>query len=351
VSSGTNLVRRPLSWPLPRPLARPGDRSSSSTARSSLEGERQGLRWWREALVVGLLYAAYDFTRGLQGAGVSTADANGRRWLHWEQDWHLAPEHALNHLLGQVPVLAGIAAYFYATLHFVITPTVLIWLYRSHSDRYRQARSAIVLATAIALAGFWLLPTAPPRLLPGGHFLDTLSDVSGWGWWGSEGSTPRGLGSLSNQLAAMPSLHVGWALWSGWLIAQQARRRWVRILGILYPVLTTLVVVATGNHYLLDAVAGALVVIASFAVVALLAPREPPRPLVGRAAQRPQCSGNPPADRLDVDAQRSVPRSGPRYGCNGVNRSTSTVRSSATVGSRHAADSRRPRGRRPTVAP
>ncbi len=216
--------------------------------------------WWRELLLLGVLYAGYEVSRGVERDDVPLALAHGHDILAWEQSWHLSPELALNHALAQVTPLAVIAAYFYSTLHYVITPIVLIWMYRRHATHYRTARTSLAIGTALGLVGFYLLPTAPPRLLTGSGIHDTLADVHRWGWWGGEGSVPRGLGGLSNQLAALPSLHVGWALWCGVLIARWATRRWVRALGVAYPILTTLVVLSTGNHYLLDAVAGAAVI-------------------------------------------------------------------------------------------
>jgi membrane-associated phospholipid phosphatase len=225
-------------------------------------------RWWAEVALVAMLYAGYDATRGLRHGSVSTANHNGWLLLHWEQTSHLAPEHALNQLLWHVPALAVLAAYFYATLHFVVTPAVLIWLYRRHPSQYVRARTVLAIATVAALIGFWLLPTTPPRLLPGSGIRDTLADVHQWGWWSGPSSAPRGLGSLANEFAAMPSLHAAWALWAGWLIARYARHRAVRIAGVAYPILTGLVVMSTGNHYLLDVLAGAAVISLAAAIVA-----------------------------------------------------------------------------------
>jgi len=95
-------------------------------------------------------------------------------------------------------------------------------------------------------------------MLPG--YVDTLAATSDHGWWGADASAPRGLGSLTNELAAMPSLHVGWALWCTAVVLLCVSRRWVRALAVAYAVITTVVVVATANHYLLDAVAGAAVI-------------------------------------------------------------------------------------------
>ena len=220
----------------------------------------RALSWWRELLFVVVLYVAYEFTRGLHQGGLDKALANGRAILHWEQVTNLDPEQFLNQALSHMTWLAVLAAYFYSTMHYVVTPGVLIWMYRRHADHYRVARTSLAIATVSGLVGFYLAPTAPPRLLEGSGIADTLEDVSHWGWWSGDGSVPRGLGGLSNQFAAMPSLHVGWAIWSGVLLAMYASRRWVRVLGILYPLTTSFVVMATGNHYLLDVFAGIAVI-------------------------------------------------------------------------------------------
>lgn len=228
------------------------------SARRCRHGRTVGLGWTRELVLIGVLYAGYDLIRVLLPDQESDAIARGLAILHLERVLHLDPEVALNAALSGMRGAALFCDYFYATLHYLVTPAVLIWLYRRHHQNYRFARQMLVAASLIGLACFWLLPTAPPRLLPGGSFIDTMAQWSAYGWWGGAGSVPAGLGHLSNQLAAMPSLHVGWALWCGYYLARLARRRVLRALGVFYPVATTLVVLSTGNHYLLDAVAGAL---------------------------------------------------------------------------------------------
>jgi hypothetical protein len=214
--------------------------------------------WWREVVLLGALYGAYELSRSFTDASFGRAVVNGDRIVRWEDAVHLSPEHLLNNAIYQATVLAVAASYFYSVMHYVVTPIVLIWMYRRHREHYWFARTTIVASTALALVGYYLIPTAPPRLLPGGGYHDVLAESSKWGWWGGEGSVPRGMGGLSDQFAAVPSMHVGWALWSGVLIAMYAKRRWVRWAGIAYPVVTTMVVLSTGNHYLFDAVAGAL---------------------------------------------------------------------------------------------
>ncbi|MGF7236286.1 MAG: phosphatase PAP2 family protein [Frankia sp.] len=264
---------RPASRPRATPASLRGTTAAPDAAPRAILP-----RWWRELAVTGAIYAAYDTSRGLRHGDVPTADRHGRTLLHWEHNGHIAPEHTLNQFLAHTPALAVMASYYYAALHFVVTPAVLVWLYHRHPAHYRAARTTLAIATILALIGFWLFPTTPPRLLPGSTFHDTLADTHHWGWWAGDGSAPRGFGSLTNQLAAMPSLHVGWALWAGWLIARHARRPAVRALGAAYPVLTTLVVMGTGNHYLLDAVAGATLIAVVAGAVRSLSHAVHPRP-------------------------------------------------------------------------
>lgn len=228
--------------------------------------------WLREVLLVAALYGFYELVRGLQHQAPAIAFRNGRDILAWERGLDIDPESWLTHALVHVTPLAVPCAYFYSTAHYLITPIVLVWMYRCHRRQYRTARTALAISTMAALVLFWLVPTAPPRLLRGAHVPDALFDLRRFGWWGGDGSVPRGLGGITNQLAAMPSLHVGWALWSGFLLALYCRNRFVRVLGVLYPLLTTFVVLATGNHYVLDVIVG-VAVMAFGAAGAVLARR------------------------------------------------------------------------------
>lgn len=204
------------------------------------------------------LYAAYDAVRGLIRGGTAQAERDG--WDIWRLEYllHLDPEGWLNGHLQTSPMLAVPACYVYATLHFVVTPCVLVWTFRKRPTAYGHARTALVLTTACALLGFWLFPTAPPRLLIGSGFHDTLAAYSGWGWWSADASVPPGAATLANQFAAMPSLHVAWAVWCAATVMAHVRRPLVRVLAAAYPIVVAAVVLATGNHYLLDVLAGAV---------------------------------------------------------------------------------------------
>ena len=186
-----------------------------------------------------------------------------------EKAWHLAPEVGLNAAVSSHHALAIAFDYHYATLHYIVTPAVLVWLLVSHPGSYRHARRVLVATTMIGLVGFWLTPVAPPRMLGEHGFVDTMAQFAGYGWWSTDASAPRGLGGLTNEFAAMPSLHVGWAIWCGWMMYRYGRRRWVQIAGILYPTSTVIVVMATANHFFLDVVGGAVVLLLGAVAIGL----------------------------------------------------------------------------------
>ncbi|MEU6280124.1 phosphatase PAP2 family protein [Streptomyces sp. NPDC047028] len=221
---------------------------------------RTRLRWWTELPLILLVYGCYEAGRLLVRGDVSSAVDHGLAILRIEKVLHLNAEHPLNRLFTREAWLGVPADFWYASLHYVVTPAVLIWLFRSRAEIYRVARTWLMTSTMIGLIGFTLLPTCPPRLLSPGHgFVDTMAQYSSYGWWGADASAPRGMGGMTNQYAAMPSLHVGWALWCGVMVWRHSRTRAGKVFGVAYPLLTALVVMGTANHYFLDAVAGAAV--------------------------------------------------------------------------------------------
>ena len=127
-------------------------------------------RWIREVALVGVIYIAYELCRGFQQGGFGVATRNGRDILRWERVVDLDPEHALTKALVHFTPLTVAAAYFYSTMHYIITPVVLVWMYRCHSKHYRTARTSLAISTLIGLVIFYLVPTAPPRLLKGAAF-------------------------------------------------------------------------------------------------------------------------------------------------------------------------------------
>ena len=243
-------------------------REIAATRRSRLRAlpariiRRRGLR---ELLLIAVVYSIYDTSRFFVEGRQATAFAHAGRVLNLEDGLDVAWEQAVNNAIAAHRLLAVPADYLYATLHYIVTPLVLIWLWRRHRNDYSRARTTLMVATIFGLIGFTLLPVAPPRMLPG--FVDTMAQYSNWGWWSQDASAPRGVGQFTNEFAAMPSLHVGWALWCGWQLVRHGQHRITQIAGVLYPALMVFIVIGTGNHYLLDAVAGiAVVMLAGMAV-------------------------------------------------------------------------------------
>ncbi|PIM66969.1 hypothetical protein CTU88_38780 [Streptomyces sp. JV178] len=225
-----------------------------------------------ELLLIRVTYAAYQRTR-LEAAGSrAVAEEHAGQILSVEKALFLDIEHWVNHAVVQVGWLRDFFDFYYTSFHFVVPLTVLGILYWRRPADYRWARTAIGFTTVLALVGFFFYPLAPPRLMPGLGIIDTIHGVQDF-------SQPDygTLTEVTNQYAAMPSLHFGWSLWCGLTIAIVAPRWWMKALGLLHPTFTVAAIVATGNHWVLDAVGGAAVVGAGFALTHLLTgPRAAP---------------------------------------------------------------------------
>ncbi|MFE9421492.1 phosphatase PAP2 family protein [Kitasatospora sp. NPDC006697] len=220
--------------------------------------------WWRRARweLLLLVYAAYDGSRLLVSGNQLQAQHHGLRLLSIERALGMSPEHWLNRAFAAHAWLGVPADFLYATLHYVVTAVVLFWVWRYRRDHYVRARTWLLLMTTLGLVGFVAYPTAPPRLLEDASgFTDILALHASIGWWSGGGGVPKGLATVTNEYAAMPSLHVGWAIWCGVLLFQLTRSRVLRVLGVLYPLTIAVVVMGTANHYLLDCVAGAAVAV------------------------------------------------------------------------------------------
>lgn len=217
----------------------------------------------REAAIIVSVYAAYSVVRNLAPNREADAIRHGWDGLNIEQHLGIDIEHGINDFVVARPWLAVPANYFYATLFLPAVISVLAFLWVRRPQVYRRFRTTLVTMTLIALACYWLYPLAPPRLLPGAGFVDT---VPFFHTWGMDPSAPPRNG-VSNQFAAMPSMHFGWALWCGTTLWRCGSRVWQRVVGVVYPTLTLLVIIATANHYLLDAVGGAVAFLLAFLLV------------------------------------------------------------------------------------
>ncbi len=242
-----------------RSVAHRSERDRSAAGEDERTTHRP--RWWGELVVVAFLAVVYDTITDLAPARQSLAIEHGRSIFALERALGLDPELTLNRWLSAHHTLATLASYYYDNAHFVVTLGLLGWLWWGRADIYRPLRNTLVTINLLGLVVFWLCPVAPPRMLAGAGFTDVVAASHTFGSWHS-GS----LAAHADQLAAMPSLHLAWAAWCGLVIWRLSRRRAVRALAFLYPALTALAVLGTGNHYLLDVLAG----VATFALAAAL---------------------------------------------------------------------------------
>ncbi len=231
---------------------------------------------WREVVLALVVTSAYFLTRGLIRGRTADALAHAHDILDIEQALHIEPEEALQRLALLHPLLLQAANLFYLAGHLPVLIAVAVWLYRAHHAAYRVFRNAFGLSALLGLSIYVVLPVAPPRFLPG--FVDTLK-ATGLGLDGSA------IGLLYNPYAAMPSLHVGWALLAGLALAINGRAQWARLAGAALPLLMTLTVLVTGNHYLLDIAAGTGIALLSLTCSWWLAAAR------GRAGNRPDTEG------------------------------------------------------------
>ncbi|MFB7594442.1 bifunctional glycosyltransferase 87/phosphatase PAP2 family protein [Streptomyces sp. NPDC056160] len=243
-----------------------------------------------ELLLIRVTYAAYSQVRLVARGGRATAERHGHQIHSVEHALHIDVEHWANHAMVRLPWLDHFLSYYYETFHFVVPLAVLAVLYVRRPADYRWARTALGFATLFGLLGFWLYPLAPPRLMPGFGFIDTVHGVQDFAKPDYGAMT-----ALTNQYAAMPSLHFGWSLWCGLVIAAVAPKWWMKALGLLHPLFTVSAIVGTANHWVLDAVGGATVVCAGFALSHLLSgPRAVAAP---RPAADPEKAGPVPVVR------------------------------------------------------
>jgi membrane-associated phospholipid phosphatase len=219
---------------------------------------------WRHTLVevVLILFVtmAYFLTRGLIRGREGGAVDHANKLLGIENALHLNPERPIQHFTLHHEWLLQIANNFYLYAHLPVLIGVAVWLYVARPWAYPWFRNAFLISALFGLSMYVLLPVAPPRFMPG--FVDTMA-LYGFNVDGSAA------GPLYNPYAAMPSLHVGWSLLAGIALIACARSWWLKAAGGALPILMTFAVIMTGNHYLLDVIAGAAVVLVSLTLSAL----------------------------------------------------------------------------------
>jgi hypothetical protein len=246
-----------------------------------------GLRWWREVVYILLVYLAYSAVRNQFGSGAGgpgTAEPafnHAKAIIQLQRNMGLYFEAALQQWYLDLPGNGLIRFWnvYYGLAHFVVTAAALIWVFRRHAARYRLWRNTLAVTTLLALVGFASFSLMPPRLLddPGIYggcqiyaagedlpaeageppcdkygFVDTVAVYGGWASFGSDE-----MARVSNQFAAMPSMHIGWSLWVTFVLFPVVRHRWARVLVVAYPMLTLFDIIVTANHYWIDGLGGA----------------------------------------------------------------------------------------------
>jgi len=266
---------------------------------------RAVLPWVHEILVIGVVYMVYSFVRNQFGSATLAIGDE--------------PKHAFNNAVDIIKVEKAIGLFheqaiqkwfigtrwiiqffniFYGTAHFIVTLGILIWLFIRKRSTFARWRTTLMVTTVLALIGFALFPLMPPRLFnayahpphcnehavgtnpdvcyrygggeladelhqPDYGFVDTLRTVGGL--WSFDS---KKLDAVSNQYAAMPSLHIGWSTWCMLVMLTFTKKRWAKALAVAYPILTLTVIVATANHYIIDAVGGLVILGAGYLVAA-----------------------------------------------------------------------------------
>ena len=248
--------------------------------------------WWKEAMIVAVFYAVYSWTRNLFGSNKIAGDGipdqaftNAVRVIRAEDALDLFHEEAIQAWFLPYKWFIQFWNTWYGTMHFIVTLGVFILLFLKRRDVFPQWRNTLAAMTALAIIGFAFFPLMPPRLLDepcpannptsyggaciytperpegGWDFVDTLADYGGPWSFDSEA-----MASISNQYAAMPSMHIGWSTWCAVAVWPLLKRRWMKALVILYPLATLFCIIVTANHFWLDGVGGLL----AFGVGAML---------------------------------------------------------------------------------
>lgn len=206
--------------------------------------------------IFALMWAAYSLGRQVTLDAEAVAMENARRIVDLQAWMGLPSERAIQAAIIDRAGLVKIANYYYLLAHFPGTAAFMVWAWWRHRERFPGVRSSLLAVTAAGLALHIAFPLAPPRMLPGSGFIDT-------GRLFGPNPYDLGIAEAANQLAAMPSLHVGWSLLVAIGILGLSDSRW-RWLALAHPAITTTVVVITANHYWLDGLAAAVLVVVAW---------------------------------------------------------------------------------------
>jgi hypothetical protein len=211
----------------------------------------------RQVALFAAAYLAYRLVRGLVEGEANAAFAHARDVISLELTLHIFVEPSIQAWASGSRTLMDCLSWLYVNAQTTVTVGALVYLYLRHNRSFYFVRNMFVIAMFIALIGYTVYPTAPPRFMPEWGFIDSVSGITGVHLetaHGGGGATT----ALTNVYAAVPSMHVCFALMIGWPLARLARRRIVKVAWFLYPFLMAFVIIATANHFIFDAILGAL---------------------------------------------------------------------------------------------
>jgi hypothetical protein len=208
----------------------------------------------RQLSLFGAAYLAYRFVRGLVEGDANVAFAHSRDLITLERTLHVFVEPSIQAWASGSHFVMVASSWLYVNAQTSVTVAALVYLYLRHNRRFYFVRNMFMIAMAIALVGYAAFPTAPPRFMPEWGFIDTVAAYTGV----HVDSHSASLNALTNLYAAVPSMHVAFALMIGATLARVVRWRLLRVLWALYPLLMAFVIIVTANHFIIDAVLGAL---------------------------------------------------------------------------------------------
>ncbi len=224
--------------------------------------------WWhggvREVTIVLAVYIAYSLTQGSLAKSAGLAMNNAFNIIDLEKHLNIFLELEIQHWLLQSQFVTHLANYAYTFLYYPFLITFAIWAYKRHYGQYIIFRNIFLVSAAMGLLCFALYPVAPPRMLPDLGFADTMARYELIHY------SPLIPSFLVNQYAAMPSFHFGWSLLAGSATALIATSWWLKVLGASMPLIMLISIIATGNHFILDALGGAAAVGIAYGIVSLL---------------------------------------------------------------------------------
>jgi len=207
----------------------------------------------RQVSLFGAAYLGYTLVRGLVEGDAGAAFAHARDVISLERTLHVFVEPSIQAWASGSHVAMVSASWIYVNAQTSVTIAALLYIYVRHNRNFYFVRNMFMISMAIALVGYTVFPTAPPRFMPEWGFIDSVSDLTGVAVHGSSS-----VSAVTNLYAAVPSMHVAFALMIGATLARLSRRRFVKVLWLLYPLLMAFVIVVTANHFIFDALLGAL---------------------------------------------------------------------------------------------